>query len=101
MQEEFECNGCDRKTTKPNDDNWFIDKGIYMGCRVLKQLFHLCGKCRSKNAKKYYIGETKCERCYCSGEWGEGKWNDNHGHVQCSGCGNLCYWCHEKLHYNK
>lgn len=96
------CRKCKRVLIDLDEiDDWFIDDGSNMEQRDHKELSHICGECRCKNVKLYWKGETKCIRCYKSGEWGIGKWNDNCGHIQCYICGDLCYKCHGLLHYNK
>lgn len=95
---EIECESCKVKLTDEfNKWEWYIDQNIHKK----EKLHHLCGECRERNAVKFWKGETKCVRCYKSGEWGRGKWNNNCGHVRCASCGDVCHDCHELLHYNK
>lgn len=104
---EFKCHNCENKIVENDENNkkekWFIDNLEYNDRRRESNqniYFHMCPDCRRKNAIKYPEGSVKCERCYESGDWAEGKWGVGHRHNYLLNL-TLCYECHECLYYNK
>ena len=93
------CLKCDKFTETSKLEGWFYDYLYFKDAECDEKVpAHLCPECRIETGE----GSVKCERCNKLGEYGEGKWNENEGHIDCDRCEMIiCYECHDLVHYNK